>query len=205
VPVYREVGEQGANGARRLARTVRPGHGAGAVDGGRSGQGTGAAEWSFGGWRRARAREKVRGVRERELGQGERGGSSGELLIERERERRLGEVVKVPTASKPLMVANYSIERGRDVGEGEEEMAMVSDAGSRMGVGSGSTGGRVRRRRRPGRKKGEARGWAPPVLDREGREVGAAFGPGGSNWQRLGFRFSLFFLFLFLFSFIFYL
>jgi hypothetical protein len=72
VPVYREVGEQGANGARRLAPTVRPGHGAGAVDGGRSGQGTGATEWCFGGRRRARAREKVRGVRERELGQEER-------------------------------------------------------------------------------------------------------------------------------------
>jgi hypothetical protein len=101
----------------------------------------------------------------------------------------------VPAASRPLMVADYSIERGRDVGEGEEEMAAVSGAGSRTGVGSGSVGGRVRRRRRPGRKKGEARGWAPPVIEREGREVGAAFGPGGSNWQRLGFQFSLFFFF----------
>jgi hypothetical protein len=42
---------------------------------------------------------------------------------------------------------------------------VVSSAGSQTGMVSGAAAARtMRRRRRPGRKKGEARGWAPPVI-----------------------------------------
>jgi hypothetical protein len=177
----------GRGRARRGALTVRPGTGAAewVVQPGVRTTGRGATGPTK--LRQRRGRECEEG--ERELGQGREGESSAVLFIEREGERR-GRRGKERPSGVGFLIDGEEEVREREKREGREKKTPADSSAPLVPGAEGARsfasaragrGGAACRRRAPGAGEEETRGWAPPVIERDGRGNW-----GGGAWALVG-------------------